>query len=435
MKEQFWSIFEIAINYYQGFIQMLFIYKFLQPSSKKKSKILLVVFSILLGSTVTALNHITIYEGIASVLYILILFSFSIVAFKDKLIKKIFASVIPFVVVLLVTTVELNLISYFCGISVKELIICQDLRRFICLLIIQISLYVLLFLISNFFDKTDEYALSDWAPIVTVLISSFILTSLLYAISLSINKSERIYINFAYLVIILLNVIMLYTIQSLVQKNREINEMKLSKLKEKHMNQFVEDANLQYDLIRKIRHDIKDRLSTVYFLISKNKIHEAMEFIAQSNNIVNEVEVFVRTNNAVVNSIINSKLSSAQTLGINVSCITIADFNGISDLDLCDLLSNTLENATTACKNMPQNSDRFIHVNIKKENNIYTFNIKNSIHKSVLGTNPLLKTTKKDKQNHGLGTEIIKDIANKYNGRYDFYEIDNTFCCSVSLIT
>ena len=61
--------------------------------------------------------------------------------------------------------------------------------------------------------------------------------------------------------------------------------------------------------------------------------------------------------------------------------------------------------------------------------------IKNSLDKSVISHNPELKTTKKDKLNHGLGTSIIKDIANKYDGRYDYYEIDNTFCCSVILKT
>ena len=54
---------------------------------------------------------------------------------------------------------------------------------------------------------------------------------------------------------------------------------------------------------------------------------------------------------------------------------------------------------------------------------------------TACGKNPKLKTTKKDSINHGLGTSIIRDITNKYNGRYDYYEIDNAFCCSVILET
>ena len=50
-----------------------------------------------------------------------------------------------------------------------------------------------------------------------------------------------------------------------------------------------------------------------------------------------QIETFVQTNNAVANAIINSKLTTAYSLGIKVSCITVADFSGIDETDLCDL--------------------------------------------------------------------------------------------------
>ena len=211
--------------------------------------------------------------------------------------------------------------------------------------------------------------------------------------------------------------------------------MKIMSVKEHYMEQYVSNAKTQYEMIRKIRHDIKDQLTTVYDLLSNEKIEEAMGFIEQSSGIVKSTMTFVQTNNLVANAIINSKLSTASTLGIKVSCITVNDFVGINELDLCDLLSNTLENAITACKAMTSNSNRFIYLEISKENNIYTFIVKNSVGKSVISENPKLKTTKKDNVNHGLGTSIIKDIVNKYSGRYDYYEIDNAFCCSIILET
>lgn len=162
---------------------------------------------------------------------------------------------------------------------------------------------------------------------------------------------------------------------------------------------------------------------------------EAMIFIEKSSKVIAQIETFVQTNNAVANAIINSKLTTAYSLGIKVSCITVADFSGIDETDLCDLLSNILENAIAACQEIQNNGKRYIYLQISSENNIYTFLVKNSVSHSVMECNPQLKTTKADKNSHGLGTSIIRDIANKYNGRCDFYEIDNTFCCSVILKT
>lgn len=51
----------------------------------------------------------------------------------------------------------------------------------------------------------------------------------------------------------------------------------------------------------------------------------------------------------------------------------------------------------------------------------------------LLAKNPHLRTTKKNKSSHGYGTKIICDIARKYHGKYDFYEEEGFFCCSVTL--
>lgn len=435
MKNLLWNVLELLINYYQGFIMTWFVYRFLNPKSFKQAKILFPIFSIIFGTTITLLNHLALYEGFTSTLYLVILLAYAIISFNDNCIKKLLSTIIPNIFLLLITSVELNLISSLNKISVKDLITNDNSVRFITLIVIQISLWLSLKIIIKLFKFSDSYTISDWSPIITVLISSFILVSLLHALSLNADDTQRLYVNLSYLVIIILNFLMFYVIYSLYLKNAQIKNMKIMSVKEQYMEQYVNNAEAQYELIRKIRHDIKDQLATVYELLSNGKTEEAMGFIEQSNGIVKATMTFVQTNNAVANAIINSKLTTASTLGIKVSCITINDFVGINELDLCDLLSNTLENAITACEMMSPDSNKFIYLEISKENNIYTFMIKNSLDKSVISQNPKLRTTKKDRVNHGLGTSIIRDIVNKYNGRYDYYEIDNAFCCSIILIT
>lgn len=59
--------------------------------------------------------------------------------------------------------------------------------------------------------------------------------------------------------------------------------------------------------------------------------------------------------------------------------------------------------------------------------------MKNSIDVSVLETNSGLVSDKQNKNNHGYGTRIIKEIAEKHNGFADFYEENDYFCCNVVL--
>lgn len=434
MKNILWDIFEIAINFYQGALAIWFIYKLLTPKSTKKAKIGGTVFAFAEGVIITTLNYISVFEGISSILYWISLFIFALFLFKDNIVKKVLSVTITQVIILLITSIELNVISSLFKITVTELVVKQNMLRFIALMIIQISILIMFMVTAKIFRYTDKYTFADWFAIIMALIISFALVAMIHILSLTAMPNERIYINLSYMLILIINVFIFYIIHSLFEKNQKLSDMEMRSLREQHMKQFVDNANSQYELIRKIRHDIKDQLSAVYILISKDETQEAMDFIAKSNDVINGVETFVRTDNAVANSIINSKLSAASALGIKVSCITVNDFTGISELDLCDLLSNTLENALTACKNMPTEVNRFIYLEIGKENDIYTFLVKNSIERSVLGENPKLQTTKLDKIDHGLGTKIIKDIAEKYNGRCDFYEADNMFCCQVVLM-
>ena len=435
MNNILWIAFEVIINFYQGGLETWFIYKFLTPKSQIKARNWAVFFSFTDGVLVTALNYVSVFEGISSVLYWINLFIFAVCFFENNLIKKFFSVAITQIIILFITSAELNIISSLFRITVADLVEKQNLIRFITLIIIQLSILICFIIATKILKYADEYTFSDWFAIIIMLVISVVLISMVHILSLTASSDERIYINLSYMVIMIMNYLTLYIIHSLFIKNQKLKEIEIIKLREQYLEQFIKNAESQYDSIRKIRHDIKDKYTTIYSLIKNKELNEAEDFILNNFDLINHSEAFIKTDSIIVNAIVNAKLTVASTLGIKISCITVSSFDGINELDLCDLLSNTLENAITACKDMPIDSNRFIYLEIGKENNIYSFLIKNSVHQSVMKNNPKLITTKNDKDKHGLGIAIIKDIACKYNGRYDYYAIDNTFCCSIILKT
>lgn len=191
--------------------------------------------------------------------------------FKDKLIKKVLSVTITQVIILLITTIELNVTASSFRITVTELVVEQNLLRFITLIIIQLSILVLFKITSKIFRYADAYTFLDWFAIIMVLIISFVLAAMIHILSLTANSDERIYINLSYMIILIINVFIFYIIHSLFKKNQKLKDMEMQSIREQHMKQFVDNANSQYDLIRKIRHDIKNQLSAVYFMLSKMK--------------------------------------------------------------------------------------------------------------------------------------------------------------------
>ena len=186
---------------------------------------------------------------------------------------------------------------------------------------------------------------------------------------------------------------------------------------------------MQYETIRKIRHDYKNHLAAVSAIFKEGKTEKAVQYLEEGISKSDEKLVFVQTRNDIVNAVINLKLSAARTLGIDCTYSSVADFKGLDDYDLCSLLSNMLDNAVTAAA---ESERKILQINISANEWSYMFNVKNSIDSSVLTDNPSLKTTKTS-EGHGLGTVIIREIAEKYDGVCDFYEEDDLFCCNVLL--
>ena len=59
--------------------------------------------------------------------------------------------------------------------------------------------------------------------------------------------------------------------------------------------------------------------------------------------------------------------------------------------------------------------------------------IQNKISKSILKNNNLLKNSKDDKINHGLGLYSIKRTIENNKGLMDIFEKDNWFTCNIIL--
>ncbi len=243
-------------------------------------------------------------------------------------------------------------------------------------------------------------------------------------------------------ILLTLNFFVFYLFDQIIISYKNQNELELQKkqneilkLQEQYSRQYVKNADLQYDSIRKIRHDMKDQLSVVYAMLSEGRTDDAMDYISKNADIISSNYNIVNTDSIIVNAVVNSKFTVAETVGIKVQCSTVKRFDGIDETDLCNILSNMLDNAITACMKIPEDKERFVTLDISCENNIYRFVVKNSINGSVLKNNKRLLTSKSDKKNHGFGVKIIREIAGKYRGRCDFFEQENVFCCMVSLMT
>lgn len=435
MKNALWVLFEIGINFFQGLLISHYVYSILGDKGKCsfiKSGGL--VCSFILTAVITLINYFIYFESLYICAYIAIVFVYSLLRLKGKALKKLFISSFSIVFISIFSVFVANFFAVLFHKQLNNIFASQSLERFISVIVCQlIILYIYKFTLGIFRrENKSDLNNHEWLLILAVLFISIIISFFLTFVAMQeIPNNTRWLIVMCILGMVVINIVTVYLVVNLSRKNSAVRENQLLRIQQKYQQQYMETAEKQYETIRKLRHDFKNHNIVISSLLDNEDFEKAKQYI---NDYLKQLSVsgtFVNTNNNIVNAIINCKAEIAKSLEIETSIITVSDFSGIDDLDLCSLISNMFDNAIDACRMVKENKQ--IYFSVKKEDLSYTFCMKNSIAGSVIKDNPDLITTKKDKHLHGLGTKIIRDIAKKYNGMVDFFEKDDFFICYIIL--
>lgn len=273
--------------------------------------------------------------------------------------------------------------------------------------------------------KRRTYSLSafQWGIQAACYLITFLIAGLIW------NYSDKpLQFLWVYVMIAVLNVL-LYIMMSKMQRDNVINEeYKISQIDLAAQEKFVLEARERYSEMRTLRHDMKHYFTTAAELLSDGKYNEAKDYIERvlDEKIIPSA-VGVSTGSAVIDAVINNKISVCAQHGIEMKCSIDTVFGG-NEIDISILLSNLLDNAINGCdKEHPA-----LELIIGNKKSLTYIIVKNSIEKSVLAENPELNTDDDD-DSHGFGIGSVRSIAEKHGGSVEFKEEDNLFIAEVWL--
>lgn len=137
----------------------------------------------------------------------------------------------------------------------------------------------------------------------------------------------------------------------------------------------------------------------------------------------------IDTGNVFADVVISSKAAVCRRKGIQFEfkSVSLKELK-IEAADISSLLSNLLDNAAEATL---KTSDPYIKLNIFEHNIYLVIRIENSVDEDIHSDNLQIKSTKADSSLHGCGMEIIREIAEKYNGNFIWKSEDNIFTSTV----
>jgi len=187
-----------------------------------------------------------------------------------------------------------------------------------------------------------------------------------------------------------------------------------------------------YKQMRGWRHDYRNHLATMKALAQNGETEAVTQYIDALDADLLAVENTLKTGNKMADAILNSKISLAAAMQITV----VADVNvavelTTSQIDLCIILGNLLDNAVEANAALPP-TNRIIRIFMEMKNT--------QLYISVTNTTAVGKRTQQSGRftsgkgdGHGFGLARIDHIVARYDGYIRRASEDGVFTTEILL--
>ena len=192
-----------------------------------------------------------------------------------------------------------------------------------------------------------------------------------------------------------------------------------------------EEVQNIYKTMRGWRHDYHNHIQTLLALSGDEE--KTREYLLHLNDDLTCVDTVIKTGNIMVDAILNSKLSLIKSRHIRVNAkAVVPPALQISEIDLCVIIGNLLDNVVEACLKQTEDDTRFIRVFIGILKGQLYISITNSSSGEIKKSGKTYLSTK-ESTGHGFGLMRVDRIVEKYSGYMNRQDEEGVFATEVML--
>lgn len=204
-------------------------------------------------------------------------------------------------------------------------------------------------------------------------------------------------------------------LEYLLQRIMKREEDKTIIYQNKLMKQQMDEIENIYMTMRGWRHDYHNHLQSLKGYLSLNKVDQMKNYLNELETDLDSIDTLYHSGNLQLDSILNAKLAIAEKGHIRIHCdASIPPQLHVSDLDLCVILGNLLDNAIESCRKIENPDERFIRVYIGILKKQLYISITNATSETVKQRTDHYFTTKRG--DHGHGLKRVDQVVKKYDG-------------------
>ena len=393
--------------------------------------VITVLFSAVMILNIFILNYHFTLEGIFTIIYLIILFSFSAIALQGKWWYQLVLSLVGLAAIFLTNAIITILSSIILKEDYDNLLLMRNPARIFLLFLSKLSLIGFLTptanlirekkIILHLFQSTISIIVLTVSIIAGITIEKMILEQLVPPLYATI-----IMISLATINILLLFILIQFSIQNQTQLNQVALQTRLND-DEKKLHESVQWSKS----VRALRHDLSNHLISISHYIKSGEKDKALAYIDKISENLPDAPACTDTNNPTLNAILDLKRIICQKEDINLKCYIQKDLSPFDDATFSTVFGNIMDNAIEAENSEPQKE---IRLSLESKGAYLHITVQNRIQDPVLVDGKLPDTTKLDKCNHGLGMYSVTETVTRNNGAINIYEMDGWLIVDVLML-
>ncbi len=425
------AVFEISINLIETFISVDFITRYLGSKYEKwKKRLFFCIAWAIMFVELTIVNYITEFETVGSYIPMAILACYACLCLEGGKALKIWIAVLTHLIVIFTALLTNILLCDIIGYDPYKMITVFNGVRIMGVSTAKIMQFHITRILLK---KKYKNPINNYKLLLIVLIpavSVISLVSLMKAVLISKDISQYVFTGM--ICIVFANILTYYFFALMDNEYEVAIKAKLFEQYYKELKRSIADKDVFLNEMKTVRHDIKNQLLTIFQYAESGRCEDIKKYVSDltNNYLPNNLDC-ISTNNTAIDAIVNSKIAACNKENIFMKVNIKGDTEiNLKPEEIAVLFGNLLDNAIEAAR---ETSDRKIVLNVQKNSDYLVILISNSIKSSVLKHNKDLKSTKPDKELHGIGVSSVKKIVEKHNGMIQFYEDENEFYCHIMI--
>ena len=392
-----------------------------KEKNKKKVILSVLVLILLLRLCICFLNKYTLIKMLMIIVIMLLVMRF---LYDISIVK---ALILVFFVQSIMTLIDYIIIMILAKLygDITALESALALIGRLIIILSRLILFVGLIILSRISTKKNNSVTADMSDrewIQFLIFPIFTICAVMLMTSSVIKSYHSDIIAIYYIIaigLIVLNLVVFHLISEILENSRNMKEAEALRQQSIGQLELYNSMRENYNIQRQRTHEYKNQIVCMDMLMKKKDYSKLEDYIGNISDGLDAQLDMVDTNNDVVNAIFNAKYYEA----IKNDVLVVLKINDLSDIKISDndivtILSNLLDNAIEAAKQCDIGK-RIVKIKMLYEDAVLSIAVSNSYKaEPVLTEDGYIRTTKKDREEHGWGMRNVVATLEKYNAEY-----------------